>query len=309
MNLDKNILSTIAYYDVFNYPLTSFEVWKYLLSWNAERETEDNKEKISLADVCAALDSEEIKKHIEECRGFYFLKGRQALVEQRIERNKISETKYEIVGKAVFWLRLVPYVRMIGVTGRLAMKNAVSASDLDLLIVIKKGRMFTGRLLVTFMAQMIGRRRYAEKIADRVCLNYYIADCSLSTDLKDLYSSSEYSFIMPVYGFGMFQEFQKQNVWIRKYRANFRPDAVGGLRIVEDSGISRTIKQMLEFLLDHRLLEAGLKKWQMRRIVRDPRTCKAGSAVTANDDTLIFLPDPQGPEVFQRFQERMESLS
>ena len=26
--ISKNILATVAYYDVFSYPLTSFEIWK-----------------------------------------------------------------------------------------------------------------------------------------------------------------------------------------------------------------------------------------------------------------------------------------
>jgi hypothetical protein len=56
-------------------------------------------------------------------------------------------------------------------------------------------------------------------------------------------------------------------------------------------------------------LEQKLKAWQIKRIERDPRTKKAGSLIVADDDSLVFLPIPQGPKVFETFKERMENLA
>jgi hypothetical protein len=300
-DLSKSILTTVAYYDILDYPLTAFEIWKYLLAG-------DSGESFELGEVIKALEKEGSGKAIEEYRGFYFLRGRKELVEQRIERNKISETKYRIIKKVVFWLRFVPYVRMVAVTGRMAMKNASLKSDLDLLIVLKHGRIFTGRTLVTFLVHILGKRRYGDKITNRVCLNYFITDQSLEISLKDLFSSSEYSFILPMFGRKIFRRFQKENGWIRKYKPNYGEDGIFNLKMISDSPIARAIRYLGESLLGFDLLEKSLKKWQIERISKDPRTKKDGSIIIADDESLVFLPEPQGPKQNIRFREKMSSL-
>jgi len=304
--ISKNILATIIYYDILDYPLTSFEIWKYLIRG---QEAENNKqEKNSLGDVAKELENIELKKYLDEYRGFYFLRGRKELVEQRIERNKISENKFKIIRKICWLIRCVPFVRMIAVTGAVAMKNADKKSDLDFLIAIKGGKIFTGRILVTAFVHMLGMRRYGKKITNRVCLNYFITDQSLEISLKDLFSSSEYSFITPVFGWKCFQEFQRKNEWIRNYRENFQPDEVFGWKIIEDFWFSKLIRKAGEIILDFNFIEDILKKFQMERILKDPRTLKQGSFVVANDNELIFLPDPQGPGLYEKFENKLEKI-
>jgi hypothetical protein len=303
-NLYKNILSTVVYYDILDYPLTSFEIWKYLI--RDQEIVGGGKEKKSLGDIIRELESDEIKKHLDEYRGFYFLKGRKELVEQRIERNKISEKKFKTIRKICHLIRCVPFVRMIAVTGAVAMKNAGEKSDLDLMVAIKGGRIFTGRILVTGLVHLLGMRRYGKKIANRICLNYFITDKSLEISLKDLFSSSEYSFIVPVFGWKCFREFQNKNEWIKKYRENFQPDEIAGWKIIKDSAFSKSVRRIGELILNFNLIEKNLKKFQMKRISEDPRTMKQGSFVTANDNELIFLPDPQGPEIYEKFKKKME---
>src|SRR3989339_857741 len=263
--LSRNILSTLIYYDLLDYPLTSFEIWRYLLSRNAESE-------VSLVDVVKELEGEEVKKYTEEYQGYYFLKGRKDLVEQRLERNKISEKKFKKILKIAKWLRLVPFVRMIAVTGTVAMKNADKKSDLDLLIVLKQGRIFIGRTLVTLLTHLLGARRYGEKITDRICLNYFITTGSLEIELKDVFSASEYAFARPVYGKEPFKKFQKANGWIKDFMPNYQVDETEGMKILGDSWVVGAVRDFGEVIFGFDFLESWLKGWQTERIARDPRT-------------------------------------
>jgi len=314
IDLQKNILTTIAYYDVMKYPMTAFEVWKYLTAISSatadpiSNEGMNNKNSCSLLDVMQELESEKLKNIIEEYNGFYFLKGRKDLVEQRLERNKIANQKLKKLLKTVKWLRYAPFVRMLAVTGSLAMKNAEVRSDLDLLVVLKHGRIFTGRLWVTLIAHLLGKRRHGNKINNRICLNYFITDQSLEISPKDLFSASEYSFIRPIFGWHNFQEFQKQNEWLKKYKPNFKLDEIPNLKFIRETVFSRRLRRWGETILSFNFMENILKKWQIKRIANDPRTYQAGSLVVANDEMLIFLPEPQGPDVFERFQKRLLSL-
>ena len=302
--LIQNILATICYYDVLDYPLTVFEIWKYLIT----KDYEITDEKKTLADVISCLEKDELKRKIESYQGYYFLVGRKELVSQRIERNKIAEKKFKIVKRVVWFLRAVPFVHMIAVTGRIAMKNTEKKSDLDLLIVLKKGHIFTGRLLVTLATHLLGVRRYGQKIADRICLNYFITTNSLEIEMQDLFASSEYSFIVPVFGFECFKKFQKANAWIKNYHENYSFDRMENLKVMKDDYFSKHLRKIGELTLGFEFIEKKLRIWQVRRIKNDPRTKKAGSLVVANDQSLVFLPNPQGPKIFEEFQKRLKRI-
>jgi hypothetical protein len=306
--LSQNILATIAYYDVSDYPLTVFELWKYLISDQQSVNNNQKKDKVALIDIINELENEDLKKQIETFRGYYFLPGRKNLVAQRIGRNKISEEKYKIIRRVVQFLRFVPFVRMILVTGRVAMKNAARESDLDLLVCLEKGRIFTGRTLVTLAIHLLGKRRYGKKITNRVCLNYFITTHSLEIEMQDLFASSEYFFALPLFGFDYFQEFQRANSWILKYHENYFPAKIPSLKIISDNYFSKSIRSAGEKIFNFNFLEQKLKAWQTKRIALDSRTNMPGSMIVADDNSLVFLPEPQGPKVFEAFKMRMEKL-
>ena len=303
-NLAKCVLDTIIYYDVMDYPLTSFEVWKYLIEKNDGAEVE----KYSLAEIDKVLADELLNRKVEEYKGFFFLRGRKSLVEARLEKNKLANEKFKILHRVVFWLRMVPFVRMIAVTGSMAMKNTEKDSDIDLLVVLKHGKIFTGRTLFTAMAHLLGKRRYADKIENRVCLNYFITTRSLEIFLKDIFSASEYSFIVPVFGFRFFRKFQEKNAWIGKYKPNFQPDLAVNLKALRDNSLARTVRRVGERIFDFAWIEENLKKWQVQRIESDPRTHQEGSMIVADSEMLIFLPNPQGPKVFEKFKTLSEKI-
>ena len=288
-SLSKKILSTVIYYDILDYPLTAFEVWKYL---SADGENENQTELITLGQVTRELDGKELKEKIESLHGFYFLRGKGELVITRLEKNKISEQKFKIIKRVVFWLRFVPYIRLIAVTGTVAMKNGGKKSDLDLLIVLKHGRIFLGRTLVTGLVHLMGKRRYGKKIANRICLNCFLTERSLVSRLQDVFSASEYFFAVPIFGQKYFTEFQKENDWITKFKTNFSVDDTANLKIFPESGWAISVRSWLEKIFDlsvFNLLEKKLATWQLGRIARDPRTKEPGSIIMADAEALIFF--------------------
>lgn len=303
--LTKNILQTVIFYDILNFPLTSFEIWKYLTVEGEQLEVKDKKAECSLGDIVETLENEDLKKYIEEYNGFFFLKGRQYLVEERIERDKNSIEKYRIAEQAAGWLRFVPYVRMVAITGTMAMKNCEKSSDIDFFVVLEKGRIFTGRLFVTVLVHLLRRRRYGKKIRNRICLNYFVTTGSLEIKKKDLFAANEYSFLYPLLGFGIYRKFAEANAgWIKRYKPNCFFDDIEPFRYVADGKFSSSIRNFLEHLINFLRgdrIEAWLKEKQVVRIERNPLTNIEGAYIEANDENLVFLPEPQGPKVVEKF--------
>ncbi|HEX8974834.1 MAG TPA: hypothetical protein VF817_05145 [Patescibacteria group bacterium] len=306
--LQKSILATVAYYDGLKYPLSAFEIWKYIIRADYSS-NEGQIAQPSLSEVIFCLQQESISRNIENQDGFYFLRGRKDLVAKRIESGKISAVKIKQLRRIVKWIIYVPFVRMVGVTGRLAMKNAQQGSDWDLLVVIKDGHIWTGRTLVTAAAHILGKRRHGKKVADRVCLNFFVTDESLEVITKDLFSASEYMFLLPLWGWETYQRFQVNNAWIKDMRPSYMPSELAPIKEIVDSGFAKKCRAVGEEILASRSLEKWLKKIEKKRIMKNPKTHQEGSLVYADDDALIFLPNPHGPRVFEEFKEKMEKIS
>jgi hypothetical protein len=299
-SLSKSIIATITYYDVFDYPMTSFEIWKYLLN---EGSLEN-----SLEDIVMTLETESVRRYVGHVQGLYFLQGRRLLVRKRLMRGKLSIAKMKGVKRLVFWLRFVPFVRMIALTGSLAMKNSEASGDWDLLIVLRSGHIWMGRTLLTGFLQLFGMRRHGEDVADRACLNYWITTQSLEIITKDLFSSNEYFFITPLFGFKEFQRFQESNQWIRRFRPQYTVTQLAHIFCISDSPLAKLIRDIGEIFLGDVVLEQKLARLQKKKIHNNPKTHLTGSLIEATDKALIFLPQPQGPKVFERFKQRLSEI-
>lgn len=155
--IKKAILATLAYYDVFDYPLTAGEIFKFLI--NPDRFNKDQGSTffksqgrtfykvIHIQGLTLNVDNFEMlvvslamlvsNGEVEEKIGFYFLPGRSALCRERIEKNKISELKWKKTRWYLFWAQAIPYVEVIFASGSLALGHTSVESDLDVLVVAK----------------------------------------------------------------------------------------------------------------------------------------------------------------------------
>lgn len=310
--LSKDIISTLCYYDALNYPVTFFEIWKYLTK-GMTRDTEghDGREKFSvnLFDIARELESEELREIVGSRQGFYFLQGREYLVSERIRKNKISFLKLRKLRRIIEILKFIPFVRMILVTGRLSMKTATSKSDWDLLVVLEKGRIWTGRTLVTALVHLIGKRRYGKKVKDRVCLNHFVTTGSLEILDKNLFSANEYMFSIPIFDSKeYYQKFQLKNYWIQKMKPNYYINELGCVKDIKDSNFSRFFRNTFERLVSFQFLENFLRRIETKKIQSNPKTNMKGSFIEASDKALIFLPKPQGPVIFEKYHQTLEEI-
>jgi predicted nucleotidyltransferase len=302
--LTKNIIATLAYYDVMGYPLTVFEVWKHFLAV----ENEVGREEVTLSAVSEAITMLVKDGRVRQDRGFYFLPDRNGLVEQRLSEGKVSVARLKRVRRLAGLLRFLPFVRMIGATGSLAMEKGEKDSDWDLLIVLRKDFIFTGRAIVTLFLQCIGKRRHGKKTKNRACLNYFLTDESLEIGTKDLYSAHEYRFLIPLFGWDTYRKFEMTNRWIVRFQPQFSLTEKPSFFLIADSRLAARCRAFLEWIFGHVFLETYLRSWQQKKIWRNPLSKLEASYIEATDRALIFLPKPRGPRTFVAFRDRLADL-
>ncbi len=300
-HLPRMILATVCYADVLDKALSAFEVWKYLMLPEA-RVPEQYRRPRCLREVVETLDSLVQSGRLSFRNGFYTLPDRETLVEARVEKDAVSARKLLRLRQAIKFLRFVPFVRQIWVTGTLAAKNAAADSDWDILLVVRGNYIWTARALITVLTHLSGRRRHGRYHRDRLCLNYFITTASLEISLKDRFSSWEYMFARCLFASVNPRKFLERNAWIRRWHPNYDELFVPSTLFVSDNGGAYFSRRTGEFLLAHRFLEDALRTIQRWKIMRNPKTRRKGGVIVVNDKELVFLPSPHAPQAEQKYE-------
>ena len=215
VELKKAVLSTLAYADIFDYPLKKEEIWRFLLS----------DIRYQILDVSKGL--KELPE-VSQKNNFYFLKEREHLVLLRKKRERWSRKKLKIAKQVARCLKLIPTIKMVAVTGALAMENSNENDDIDLLIITSKSRLWLTRFLTVILLELVANRRHPadKEVKDKICLNMFLDEGHLEVPKKeqDLFSAHEVCQLKVLWDKnGIYQKFLKANLWSKKYLANWKP--------------------------------------------------------------------------------------
>ncbi len=316
--LEKSILATVAYYDIFDYPLTGFEIWRLLIRPEGDGGKYAagllRQSAVTAGDVFEALHgSTELREKLRQKFGFYFFSDREEIVAKRLRRKKLADCKWKKLKRVFRILALVPFVRGIFVSGSLAMENSKEDSDVDIIVVAKRGRIWTVRTFMTALTFVLGVRRHGNKTRDRICLNHYITDESLRIPFESLYNAESYAHLLCVYreDGAIFRRFQEENGWLGRYLVNYRPSELHSTRaIAKDRGLA-FLSRIGEFIFAGRAgdrLEETLASLESRRIEKDPLYRAPGGRITIDETQLEFHPDSHERFIIPEFNRRMQAL-
>ena len=289
--LERAILETLLYFDLFDYPLTLDEVVHYLGVRSAADEVR----------ACLAH-THHLNGRIVASEGYLALRGREALIAQRLDRAVTSEQLWQRARRFVRVLRLFPFVRMVAITGSLSMKNSAAGDDIDVLIVTAPDRVWLTRAFAIALV-------YAGKLCgDTLCPNYVISERALTLEKHTLFVAHEFTQMVPAYGLDVYQRMRTANPWIQSLLPNAgRPWQCELDRPV--GPIGHRLKRSLEWLLAGRLGDQ-LEAWEMRRKLRKFQSKLGrpqGDAILDQDHVKGHF-DDYGEPVMRLYAERVAQL-
>jgi len=212
--LAKAVLCTLAYADIFDYPLKDEEIWRFLISTKKESPASVKRVLLELPQV-------------SQKENYYFLKAKKDLAALRRKRARLSKKKLKIASKIAGWLKLVPFIKLVALTGALAMENSQKDDDIDFLIVTSKNRLWLTRLLIVLLIELVDSRRRPgdKKFKDKVCLNMFLTENHLALPKKerDLFSAHEVCQMRILWEKDdTYQKFLKANQWVKRYLPNWK---------------------------------------------------------------------------------------
>jgi hypothetical protein len=282
--LERAAFKTVAYADVFDYPLSVAEAHRYLIGVAAPLDA-----------VRAGLERL-VPERLARQNGLYTLPGRDDLVETRQRRAAVAARLWPEAVRHGRTLAELPFVRMVAVTGSLTRDNVESGSDVDYLVVTAAGRVWVGRGL-TGLA-----RRTVEPRGIRACPNYVLSEQALFLRDRTLFTACELAQMVPLSGHAVYQRMREVNDWT----ADFLPNAGGCPRWIAPRRLRRRRPARLAEVVLRTPIGGWMERYEWARFERKlPARSANPKEVVYSADCFKDHVDGWGGRVLAAYDQRV----
>ena len=204
-SLSQAVKQTLLYARFFNFPLTLEETHFWLISPKT-------------------YPLDRIKKYYQDQHP-----KQNRLIRNRLEQ--ITAPKIALAFQVAKFIRLIPTVRLIALSGSVAIGNPELDDDLDFLIITSPDTLWLTRLiLIPFISLFFSRRQphtfspspYHNHNHNTICLNLWLDESALiiPASKQNLYIAHEVLQVKPIFDRGeTYRQFILANSWTKKYLA------------------------------------------------------------------------------------------
>lgn len=212
-NKYKAIVRTLLYSDLFDFPLTESELFYYLLTDT----------RIFKSEFRQALTR--LLPHLTYKKPYIALPNREDIIQKRKDNEQWLTLKRKEASQIAQILSYIPTIYFIGLSGGVGVGSSNKDDDIDFFIITKKNCIYITRLIALLILAMLGKRRRREEknAKDKICLNMFLDESSLSLplDRHDIYTAHEIAQIYPLVDRNnTYLRFLSANQWIATFLAH-----------------------------------------------------------------------------------------
>ncbi len=257
--------ATVSYADVFDMPIALVHLHRYLVGGS-----------LSLAAISTLVDHMVDKGRLSRRGDAIYLSGRDEVLQVYDERTARADTMWRDAEKWGRRVGRVPFVRMVAVTGGLAVDSVADHDDIDFFVVTRPGRLWLTRLMI------IALGRVAQRHDIELCPNFLVADTAIEMDERKIYVARELAQMVVIVGDDLCQEVRRRNSWMFE----FLPNAT----VEGDRSHLSPHRPLLGQRLAERVLAmsvfAPIERWEMKRkIAKLTKVASRRSEVGAPDES------------------------
>src|SRR5579872_1776619 len=279
MELRLSILKVVAYFDLFNYPLSSGDIRRFLNIDAGETA------------IARELDSLLEQRRLYKVGPYYSLQNNPRLADKRQRGEAHADNLLRIAARNAKILYQFPFVRGICISGSLSKRCADERADIDYFIITGANRLWIARTLMHFYKKL----SYLRGHQHHYCMNYYIDEEALEIREKNIFTAIELFTLMPMCGNGGLTSFFDANEWTSQYLPQYQSRQREAL----DHHRNSLLKRLLERVFNNRLFDRlesylqGLtdRRWK-RKTERGDRDLK-GDTMTLQCSSHFSRPNPE----------------
>jgi hypothetical protein len=301
--IEEAVLKTLAYSDIFDFPLTKQELWRYLIS---DKDIEKSKFEKALHELInfETFDVFNARKQVITKDGFFCLAGREDNISKRKKNKHEVQKKLVIAEKAAYYLSFIPTIQYIGVSGGVAIGNAGREDDIDFFIITKKNTLFLTRFWILCLLELLNLRRKRNQISapGKICVNLIIDESKLTwpKDKRDLYIAHEIvqtktQFVRN----DMDKKFFEDNSWVKDFFPNQEKKHATTYHLDQNSYFTLKFVSFFLFLWPFEVLTRNIQKYYMK---------KHKTTETVSNGLLAFHPNDYRIKTMEVLASKWEKL-
>jgi hypothetical protein len=284
--LTEAIIATLAFFDIYNLPLSGRRVWELLYRVKSTPEAVILElQRLAQLGIIAHKDN------------MYAL---QDWDPKQFQANQVEIEKRWTRIRRYYWvLSAIPFVEHISVINSVAMGNADHESDIDFFVVTKPGRLYFTRSVIITLFKFLGVYKNKRQVNMRFCFGFYITSDKLS--IKELLLSGEDPYLVfwlgtitPIFSLKYYEKLIKENRWIHSWLPNFK--TMHRLEMYRRFRPNIALKKFLELIcyFPALILEPVLRKIHVRHTFNLPENNWKTSSTIANKTMLkLHALDPR----------------
>ncbi len=288
------IINIIAFFDLFDSPLTVYEIWENL-SKQLELENiyDVLRKEIRGSEINDASSQNERPTIIQQKNGFYFLAGREKIIAVRQQRYNYFYRKIKIARAFSYLFKLCPFVQLVALANVIGTYNLRDGSDIDFFIITTSGRIWLSRLYCTGLAKILNRRPNIRTKRDKICLSFYLSQEHLN--LQDLHLSGGDPYFYYWYH-KLILLYNKNRVYEQFLQANKRP-------VSSESRNSSITESNINFF------ERQAKRIQLKIMPFPLKQAMNNSVgVVVNDQVLKFYRRDRRQEYAEKYENQIKKI-
>jgi hypothetical protein len=283
--IEAAILRTLLYADIFSFAMTPDELHRHLICTSP----------ISQEQIEQILSqSSAMKTLLVQDKGYITLANRTENITCRVEREAYIDAMWDDAVRYGGWFARIPFVRMVAMTGALAVRNPVNElDDYDYLLVTEPGRVWLARAIAIVLVRLV---RFHKR---ELCPNYVLASDQLLQQNQTLFMAREVVQMYPIFGGEVYQAMLAANDWVESYLANATPYPTQATK-------PQPLKSFLEKILSGKLGDK-LEQWEYNRKRRkfEPDVHKPESSAVIDRGHVKGHFNDNGHPVMQKYQARL----
>lgn len=264
------VYATVCYADVFDMPIELDHLHRYLVG-----------ARLSLDEVDNLVDDLVLQERLARREQLVYLPDRPEVLAVWDERTDRAASMWRDAERWGRRIGRLPFVRMVAVTGGLAVDSVADHDDIDYFIVTRPGRLWLTRAMVLLLG------RFAARHELDLCPNFIVADTALEMNQQTIYVARELAQMVVIVGPDVARTVRNTNSWMFEQLPNASVD--GDMSRASDQKV-HMLQQVAERLL---LLPpfGWLEHWEMNRKIAMLTSVRSRRPEVGAPDESSFSPD------------------
>lgn len=288
------ILHTLAYFEIFRYPLRAQEIHAYC-----------PEPEVSPGAVREKLVSLTRQGLVFQLGEFFSTQNKPEWATDRLENNRRADRFLPLARRIGRFISRFPFVRGVCVSGSLSKHSMRPDSDVDFFIITRPRRLWLARTLL-----MVFKKMFLLNSHKYFCINYLIDTEHLEIEEKNLFTATETVTLLPMNGKEYYQAFCMANRWAWEQYPNFPPRSTADIPPHRAPLLKRFLEKIfsgrLGDWLDRRCMRITMHYWQKKFQHLDAEVF----AVALKSRRYVSKHHPLHfqHKVLHRFEERMREI-